>query len=156
MPSLPDFTDTPWRPWHTCLPGSRHRRDLKNCQDATIVRETTRFRGRTPVAAGRALIGVVSDGVGAYRFAEVGARVTAASAAAIAMDALHRGRGPAALEVALAKELPRRLGQLASLCGDELAVESDIPVPARPRREPVAGANRDHIAAALAAIGGLP
>lgn len=103
----PDYTDTPWRPWHTCLIGSSHQRELKNCQDATIVREGSRLRARTAIATGRYVIGAVSDGVGSHRYSEVGARVTATLAANIAIDGLHKGEtvaSPASLALFLAEQ----------------------------------------------------
>jgi hypothetical protein len=115
----PDWTDTPWRPWHTCLIGAAHRRELKNCQDATCIREGSRMRARTMVASGRYVVGVVSDGVGSHRYSEVGARVTATLAANLATDAMMRGEGPTALEARLTKQLPARLAELADLCRDE-------------------------------------
>lgn len=103
----PDFTETPWRPWHTCLIGTSHRRELKNCQDATCVRESSRMRARTMIANGRCLVAAVSDGVGSLPFSEVGARVTATLAANIAIDGLHKGEtvaSPASLALFLAEQ----------------------------------------------------
>ena len=119
MTRSPDWSETPWRPWHTCLQGTAHRRDLRNCQDATAIREGTRLRPRSPVGDGRFVVGAVSDGVGSHRHAEIGARLTATIAVNIVTDALHRGRGPASIGEALTTGLPARLGQLADLCRDE-------------------------------------
>lgn len=114
-----DYSDPPWQPWSICLPGAAHRRDLLNCQDATCTREGTRFRARTSIVSGRYVVGAVSDGVGSHRYSEVGARVTAALAANIATDGLHRGEGPQALEGRLTNLLPKRLAKLVDVCGDE-------------------------------------
>lgn len=119
VPSMsPDYTETPWKPWHTCIIGAGHQQRLGNCQDATCVREGTRLRARTSIACGRYVIGAVSDGVGSHRFSEVGARVTATLAASIASDGLVRGQGPAQIEARLTKDLPAGLAKLTDVCRD--------------------------------------
>lgn len=115
----PDYSDTSWKPWSTCLIGASHQRELSNCQDAVCVREGNYLRPRLCTPQGRYVVAAVSDGVGSNRYAEVGARVTATLAANIAMDGLLDGERPKLLEARLAKQLPRRLAELADLCRDE-------------------------------------
>lgn len=121
-----DFTEAPWRPWHMCLTGQAHARDLVGGQDATGVDEANRCRKHYRraerwteyVTCGRYVAAVVSDGVGSYWYSELGSRITVIAALAAIRDGMRVSDPPAKIAARIEREVPRRLAGLADLAGE--------------------------------------
>jgi hypothetical protein len=122
-PAQPDYSETRWSPWHTCLTGLAHRKEGSNCQDATAFAEGNRIARRSRAsgeyrATGRWLAACVSDGVGSYHHSEVGARMTVNIALNHVRAGLQLGETPPNLGPRVARGLVKDLNALARLCGE--------------------------------------